>query len=60
LAQILSEDLAKSRDKIERLLSTIDELQASDSSAQLSTKPPNVSCAKSANRVCVSSVSSKA
>lgn len=37
-ATILSDDLAKSRDKIERLLQTIDELQASDSSAQLTAK----------------------
>ena len=36
--QIISDDLSKSRDKIERILSTIDELQASDSSNQLSAK----------------------
>lgn len=36
--QILADDLSKSRDKIERLLSTIDELQASDSSSQLAAK----------------------
>ncbi|KAK5170569.1 class II myosin [Saxophila tyrrhenica] len=36
--QMLSDDLNKSRDKTERLLQTIDELQASDSSAQLSAK----------------------
>ena len=35
---ILSEDLSKSRDKVERLLQTIDELQASDSSSQLTAK----------------------
>ena len=35
---ILSEDLNKSRDKVERLLQTIDELQASDSSSQLTAK----------------------
>ena len=34
----MTDDLSKSRDKIERLLSTIDELQASDSSAQLAAK----------------------
>ncbi|KAK6432694.1 class II myosin, partial [Oleoguttula sp. CCFEE 5521] len=37
-SQLLSDDLSKSREKIDRLLSTIDELQASDSSAQLSAK----------------------
>lgn len=37
-AQMLGDDLAKSRDKVERLLATIDELQASDSSAQLAAK----------------------
>ncbi|KAI7117737.1 hypothetical protein KC316_g18577, partial [Hortaea werneckii] len=37
-AQMLTDDLNKSRDKIDRLLSTIDELQASDSSAQLTAK----------------------
>jgi myosin heavy chain 9/10/11/14 len=37
-AQILQDDLNKSRDKVERLLQTIDELQASDSTAQLSAK----------------------
>ena len=37
-AQMLLDDVAKSRDKISTLLQTIDELQASDSSAQLSTK----------------------
>ena len=36
--QILTDDLDKSRDKVERLLQTIDELQASDSTAQLSAK----------------------
>jgi len=36
--QMISEDLSKSRDKIERLLATIDELQASDSSSQLAAK----------------------
>ena len=35
---LLSEDLNKSRDKIGNLLSTIDELQASDSSNQLAAK----------------------
>lgn len=35
---LITEDLNKSRDKIERLLQTIDELQASDSDAQLSAK----------------------
>ena len=35
---ILSEDLSKSRDKVERLLQAIDELQASDSSSQLTAK----------------------
>ena len=35
---ILTEDLSKSRDKVERLLQTIDELQASDSSSQLTAK----------------------
>jgi myosin protein heavy chain len=35
---ILSEDLSKSRDKVERLLQTLDELQASDSSSQLTAK----------------------
>jgi len=35
---LLSDDLSKSRDKLERLLSTIDELQASDSSNQLAAK----------------------
>lgn len=35
---ILSEDLSKSRDKVERLLQTIDELQASDSTSQLTAK----------------------
>lgn len=35
---MLTDDLNKSRDKVERLLSTIDELQQSDSSAQLSAK----------------------
>lgn len=34
----MSEDLSKSRDKIQSLLSTIDELQSSDSSAQLAAK----------------------
>jgi len=34
----LSEDLSKARDKIGSLLSTIDELQASDSSNQLAAK----------------------
>ena len=37
-AQIISDDLSKSRDKVERLLQTIDELQGSDSSAQLAAK----------------------
>lgn len=37
-AQLLTEDLNKSRDKVERLLQTIDELQAADSSAQLTAK----------------------
>ena len=37
-AQILQDDLNKSRDKVERLLQTIDELQASDSSSQLASK----------------------
>jgi myosin heavy chain 9/10/11/14 len=36
--QMLQDDLNKSRDKTERLLQTIDELQASDSTAQLSAK----------------------
>jgi len=36
--QIVTEDLSKARDKIERLLATIDELQASDSSSQLAAK----------------------
>lgn len=35
---MVQDDLNKSRDKTERLLQTIDELQASDSSAQLSAK----------------------
>jgi myosin protein heavy chain len=35
---LLQDDLNKSRDKIERLLSTIDELQQSDSTAQLASK----------------------
>ena len=35
---LLQDDLNKSRNKIERLLETIDELQTSDSSAQLSAK----------------------
>ena len=35
---MLSDDLAKSREKVSTLLRTIDELQASDSSAQLLTK----------------------
>lgn len=35
---ILQDDLNKSRDKTERLLQTIDELQASDASAQLAVK----------------------
>lgn len=34
----MSEDLSKSRDKVERLLQTLDELQASDSSSQLTAK----------------------
>ncbi|GAB7354758.1 hypothetical protein MBLNU459_g5162t3 [Dothideomycetes sp. NU459] len=37
-SQILAEDLSKARDKIGGLLSTIDELQASDSSNQLAAK----------------------
>ncbi len=41
-ANMLQDDLNKSRDKIERLLQTIEELQTSDSSAQL--------CAKRAER----------
>ena len=36
--QLISDDLNKSRDKVERLLATIDELQASDSSNQLAAK----------------------
>lgn len=35
---MLTDDLNKSRDKVERLLQTIDELQASDSGAQLASK----------------------
>lgn len=35
---LLTDDLSKSRDKIDRLLQTIDELQQSDSSAQLASK----------------------
>lgn len=35
---MLTDDLHKSRDKVERLLQTIDELQASDSGAQLAFK----------------------
>ena len=35
---MLTDDLNKSRDKVERLLQTIDELQQSDSSAQLAAK----------------------
>lgn len=35
---MLQDDLHKSRDKIERLLQTIDELQTTDSSAQLAAK----------------------
>ncbi|KAI9695885.1 MAG: hypothetical protein M1836_006002 [Candelina mexicana] len=34
----LSDDISKSRDKVERLLQTIDELQSSDSSNQLAAK----------------------
>lgn len=34
----LTEDISKSRDKIERLLTTIDELQSSDSTNQLQAK----------------------
>ena len=34
----LSDDISKSRDKIERLLTTIDELQSSDSTNQLQAK----------------------
>lgn len=34
----LSDDISKSRDKIERLLSTIDELQSSDSTNQLQAR----------------------
>jgi myosin protein heavy chain len=34
----LQEDIARSRDKIEKLLKTIDELQSSDSSNQLSAR----------------------
>lgn len=37
-AAMLQDDLNKSRDKIERLLQTIDELQSSDSTAQLASK----------------------
>ena len=37
-AHMLADDLNKSRDKIERLLQNIEELQASDSAAQLATK----------------------
>ena len=37
-AQMLTDDLNKSRDKIERLLQNIEELQATDSAAQLATK----------------------
>ena len=37
-AQNLQDDLNKSRDKVERLLQNIDELQASDSSSQLTAK----------------------
>lgn len=36
--QNLQDDLNKSRDKVERLLQNIDELQASDSSSQLTAK----------------------
>lgn len=36
--QMVQEDLNKSRDKVERLLQTIDELQQSDSTAQLASK----------------------
>lgn len=36
--QIVTDDLSKARDKIGSLLSTIDELQASDSSSQLAAK----------------------
>lgn len=35
---MLTDDLNKSRDKVERLLQNIDELQSSDSSAQLASK----------------------
>ena len=34
----LSDDIAKGRDKIERLLQTIDELQAEETSSQLAAK----------------------
>ena len=34
----LSDDISKSRDKVERLLSTIDELQSSDSTNQLQAR----------------------
>ena len=37
-ASMVQDDLNKSRDKVERLLATIDELQQSDSSAQLTAK----------------------
>lgn len=37
-AQQLSDDVAKGRDKIERLLQTIDELQAEETSSQLAAK----------------------
>lgn len=36
--QMLQEDLSKSRDKISQLLETIDDLQQSDSTAQLASK----------------------
>lgn len=37
-AQMLADDLDKSRDRVRGLLSTIDELQASDSQSQLSAR----------------------
>jgi myosin protein heavy chain len=37
-AQMLTDDVSKSRDKIERLLQTIDELQSTDSASQMAVK----------------------
>jgi myosin protein heavy chain len=37
-AQMLNDDVSKSRDKIERLLQTIDELQSADSASQMAVK----------------------